>query len=181
MTEIAKKYFRLQENPRLKTIHEDGRVFLNRAEANKYDAVLMDAFGSLFSVPFQLTTAEAVTQISRVLKDDGIVIFNLGGAITGDAGKFLQAEFKTYAQIFPQVFLFKVNADYTDAQLQNLIIVACKSKKQFAFESGDAHISYLLRHRYQNNFPLNEKILTDDLAPVEYYNSFAQSIYRRKK
>ena len=180
MTEIAAKYFRLEENPRLNIVHQDGRVFLNRAESNKYDAVLMDAFGSLFSVPFQLTSVEAVEQIRRVLKDDGIVIFNLGGAIDGGASRFLQAEYKTYAQIFPQVFLFKVNADYTDTQLQNLIIVASKSKNQPAFESGDAEISYLLKHLYKKNLPTNENILTDDLAPVEYYNSFAQSVYRKK-
>ena len=180
MTEIAKKYFRLEENPRLNIIHQDGRVFLNQAESNKYDAVLMDAFASLFSVPFQLTTIEAVRQISRVLKDDGIVIFNLGGAISGDASKFLQAEYKTYEQVFPQVYLFKVNADYTDTQLQNLIIVASRSKNQAAFESNDAEISYLLEHLYTKKLPTNEKILTDDLAPVEYYNSFAQSVYKKK-
>ena len=140
----------------------------------------MDAFGSLFSVPFQLTTIEAVEQINRVLKDDGIIIFNLGGAITGDASKFLQAEYKTYAQVFPQIYLFKVNADYTDTQLQNLIIVASKSKNQVLLESYDAEISYLLNHFYNKNLPTNENILTDDLAPVEYYNSFAQSIYRKK-
>ena len=180
MTEIAKSYFRLQENPRLKIIHQDGRVFLNRAESNKYDAVLMDAFGSLFSVPFQLTTIEAVAQINRILKDDGIVIFNLGGAISGDASKFLQAEFKTYAQVFPQIYLFKVNADYTDTQLQNLIIIACKSKKSAFSNNNDAEISNLLDYLYKKNLQLNEQTLTDDLAPVEYYNSFAQSIYKKR-
>ena len=180
MTKIAEKYFRLKENPRLQIIHQDGRVFLNRAESDKYDAVLMDAFGSLFSVPFQLTTIEAVEQINRVLKDDGIVIFNLGGAISGDAGKFLQAEIATYKQVFPRVYLFKVNADYTDAQLQNLIIVAAKSENNAAFETKDRELSDLLKHLYKKNPPINEKILTDDLAPVEYYNSFAQSLYRKK-
>ena len=181
MTEIAKKYFRLNENPRLNIIHRDGRIFLNHAESNKYDAVLMDAFGSLFSVPFQLTTIEAVTQINRVLKDDGIVIFNLGGVISGDAGKFLQAEYRTYAQIFPQVYLFKVNADYTDFQLQNLVIVACKSKNKPVFESRDPEIAYLLTHLYSQDMQSPTEILTDDLAPVEYYNSFAQSIYHGRK
>ncbi len=181
MTEIAKKYFRLQENPRLKIIHQDGRVFLNQAESNKYDAVLMDAFGSLFSVPFQLTTLEAVQQISRVLKDDGVVIFNLGGAISGDSSKFLQAEYKTYAKVFPRVFLFKVNSDYADSQLQNLIIVACKTEFPAAVQSSDAEISYLLEHLYNKKLLINVEILTDDLAPVEYYNSFAQSVYQKKK
>ncbi len=179
MTEIAKKFFRLYENPRLNIIHRDGRVFLNQSEADKYDAVLMDAFGSLFSVPFQLTTLEAVRNISRVLKEDGVVIFNLGGAIKTDAAKFLQAELKTYKQIFPQVYLFKVNRNYTDDKLQNLIIVACKNKNVAALSSRDAEISNLLENIYSDEINSEIKILTDDLAPVEYYNSLAQRAYRR--
>ncbi len=178
MTEIARKFFRLEDNPRLNIIHQDGRIFLNQSESNKYDAVLMDAFGSLFTVPFQLTTIEAVRQINRVLKDDGIVIFNLGGAIKGDLSKFLQAEFKTYKQIFPKVYVFKVNAPYTDEQWQNLIIVASKSNETESLTSNDAEISKLLEHLYGKDFPLETEILTDDLAPVEYYNSFPQSTYR---
>lgn len=178
MTDIARKFFRLRENPRLSIYHEDGRVFLNRAEAAKYDAVLMDAFGSLFSVPYQLTTLETVQQISRVMKDDGVVIFNLGSSIRGPGSGFLQAEFKTYQAVFPRVFLFKVNADYTDEHLQNLIIVACKSGNAAGLESSDPEIQVLLSNLFKDNFPLEKPVITDDLAPVEYYNSFAQNLYR---
>jgi len=179
MTEIAKKFFKLQESPRLNIIHEDGRIYLNRGESNKYDVVLMDAFGSLFSVPFQLTTLEAVSQISRALKDDGVIIFNLGGAVKGDASRFLQAELNTYRRVFPKVYLFKVNADYTDERLQNLIIVACKEKNAAPLTSSDAEVANLLNHLTNQNISTELEILTDDLAPVEYYNSFAQSVYRR--
>jgi spermidine synthase len=181
MTEIAKSFFRLEENPNLRITHQDGRIFLNQAAANEYDAVLMDAFGSLFSVPFQLTTLEAVKEISRVTKDDGVVIFNLGAAIKGNSSRFLQAELKTYRQVFPQVYVFKVNADYTDEQLQNLIIVACKDKNAAPLTSDDAEIANLLKHLYDKNLDSTIEILTDDLAPVEYYNSFAQSAYRPRK
>jgi spermidine synthase len=177
MTNIAKRFFRLEEHPQLNVIHQDGRVYLNQSAANQYDVVLMDAFGSLFSVPFQLTTVEAVRHISRVLKDDGVVIFNLGGAIKGDAARFLQAELKTYKQVFPQVYLFKINADYTDEQLQNLIIVASKNENAAALKSDDAQTSNLLGHLYNGQINFEVEILTDDLAPVEYYNSFAQSNY----
>lgn len=179
MTEIARRFFRLEENPRLKIIHEDGRAYLNRAAANSYDAVLMDAFGSLFSVPFQLTTVEAVERVNRTLTDDGVVIFNLGATIKGDANRFLQAELKTYKRVFPRVYLFKVNADYADDRLQNLIIVACKEKNAVALESNDAEISNLLAHLYKENLDSEIEILTDDLAPIEYYNSFAQRAYRK--
>jgi len=181
MTGIARDYFRLEADSRLNIIHEDGRIFLNRAETEKYDAVLMDAFGSLFSVPFQLTTVETVRQIERTLKDDGVVIFNLGGAISGKASRFFQAEYKTYAQVFPRVYLFKVNSGYSDEQLQNLIIVACKQENSASsLLSGDAEIAELLTHFHEPDVSQETEILTDDLAPVEYFNSFAQSVYRPK-
>ena len=181
MTEIARRYFRLEDNPRLKIIHEDGRTYLNRAAPEKYDAVMLDAFGSLFSVPFQLTTVEAVRRIERALKPDGVVIFNLGGALSGDASRFFQAEFATYTEVFPRVYVFKVNADYADDRLQNLIIVACKSEKSASPLAGDdGEINELLTHLKEPNIAAETKILTDDLAPVEYFNSFAQSVYRPK-
>ena len=174
MTEIAKKYFRLEENPRLKIFHEDGRIFLNNSEAGIYDAVLMDAFGSLFTVPFQLTTIEVVEKINRVLKPDGIVIFNVGGAITGDASKFLQAELATYRKVFPRVLLFKVDSTKSDEDLQNLIIVAIKEKNSAPLFSNDAEFQPLFSNLYDKELKFEAEILTDELAPVEYYNSFGQ-------
>ncbi len=180
MTAIAHEYFRLKDDPRLKIIHEDGRVFLNRAETGTYNAVLMDAFGSLFSVPYQLTTIEAVRNISRVLDDNGVVIFNLGSAIQGKSNRFLQAELATYKAVFPSVHLFKVNSDYTDEQTQNLVILACKTNcLDSALTSADDESANLLTHLYTSALPLQMPILTDDLAPVEYYNSFAQNANHR--
>lgn len=178
MTEIARQYFGLRDDPRLNIIHEDGRVFLNNAESGKYDVVLMDAFGSLFSVPYQLTTIEAVRNFHRVLKDDGVVIFNLGSSIAGESSRFLQAELRTYKAVFPQVYLFKVNEDYSDERLQNLMIVASRSTERDDLESGDEQIAKLLGHVYERGPALEMPILTDDLAPVEYYNSFAHNLYR---
>jgi hypothetical protein len=66
MTEIARRFFRLEDDPRLSIFHEDGRIFLNHAGSDTYDAVLMDAFGSLFSVPYQLTTLEAPRSIEWI-------------------------------------------------------------------------------------------------------------------
>ena len=179
MTAVARRFFRLEDDPRLKITHQDGRIFLNQAAENQFDVVLMDAFGSLFSVPFQLTTVEAVTNISRVLKDDGVVIFNAGGAIKGDASRFLRAELKTYRQVFPKVYLYKINPDAPDDRLQNFIIVACKEKNAAALTSDDAEMSALLNRLYTEDTATDLEILTDDLAPVEYYNSFAQSVHRR--
>ncbi|MEO6051554.1 MAG: fused MFS/spermidine synthase [Pyrinomonadaceae bacterium] len=177
MTSIARDYFRLTNDPRMNIIHEDGRMFINRADSKMYDAVLMDAFGSLFSVPAHLTTLEAVSNIHRILKDDGIVIFNLGSAVTGKGSRFLNAEVQTYRQVFPHVLLFKVNSAYPDDSLQNLIIVALKSPDKSDSLSEDPIIASLLTHRYEPQSVSPEPVLTDDLAPVEYYNSLAQNLF----
>jgi len=175
LTEIARRRFRLTDDPRMRIFHEDGRVFLNRTDPATYDIVMMDAFGSLFSVPYQLTTVEAVTQIHRILNDDGVVVFNIGSAIRGDGSLFLQAEFATYKEVFPSVHLFKVRPDRPDDQLQNLIVVACKRECFTAATTADPLIDSLLTRRHTAEFPITVPILTDDLAPVDRYMSIAQA------
>ena len=174
LTEIARRRFRLPENDRLRIFHEDGRLFLNRAQTGAYDVVMMDAFGSLFSVPYHLTTIEAVSQIHRSLTDDGVVVFNLGSAIRGDASLFLQAEFATYESVFPFVYLFKVRPERNDDELQNLIVVGCK-RECLPVASGDPLERSLLERLYTDELTLTMPILTDDLAPVERYLSIAQA------
>ena len=175
LTRIAREHFRLTDDPRLRLHHEDGRVFLNNSETARYDAVLMDAFGSLFSIPFHLTTIEAVRNIDRVLTPDGVAIFNVGSALTGPASSFLQAEFRTYREVFPYVHLFKVRPERPDTDLQNLIVLACKRPCLPAAETGDQLIDSFLTRRYEPSFPTDRPILTDDLAPVERYSSIAQA------
>ena len=118
VTQIAKEHFGLKEDPRLRIFHEDGRVFLNRSPNGIYDAVMIDAFGSLFTVPFQLTTVEAVHRIHDVLKENGTAVVNIGSAISGDASLFLEAELATYRAVFPTVHIYKVDKDADDVKLQ---------------------------------------------------------------
>lgn len=178
MTEIARDHFGLADQPRLTIVHEDGRVFLNRTADATYDAVLMDAFGSLFSVPYHLTTIEAVISVRRMLDENGIVIFNLGSAIRGPSSGFLQAELATYRSVFREVQIFKVNPNYADERVQNLIIVACKTQCPET-SPIDPMIAELITHRYIEDIPIEEPVLTDDLAPIEYYNSYGQNLYLR--
>jgi spermidine synthase len=172
--EIARKYFRLADDPRLKVFHDDGRVFLNKASAGTYDAILIDAFGSLFSVPYQLTTREAIQRMYEALNNRGVVVANIGSSISGHASHFLQAELATYGSVFPQVLVFKVKPERADSDLQNLILVALKSNETFDVSSDDPELALLLAHRYTKSIDTNPGVLTDDLAPVEYYNSLAQ-------
>lgn len=172
MTETARKYFKLQDHPNLQIFHADGRVFLNQSQ-QKYDSILIDAFTSVYSVPFQLTTIEAVRLVESNLTDDGVVIVNLISAFEGEGAKFLQAELRTYKEVFSNVYVFKAKSEKADNLAQNAIIVASKSSK-VNLNSTDETIANLLKNRYEKPVNLDIPILTDDLAPVEYYNSLAQ-------
>jgi spermidine synthase len=174
MTEAARKYFNLQDNPNLQIFHTDGRVFLNQ-NTTKYDVILIDAFTSLYSVPFQLTTVEAVREMEKSLTENGVVIVNLISAFEGEGAKFLQTEVKTYKEVFPQIVLFKAKPEKLESIPQNIILIATKANV-VNFESNDELISVLLKNRYDKPLDLSLPILTDDLAPVEYYNSSAQNL-----
>lgn len=173
MTALAKRFFKLQENRNLKITHEDGRIFLNRAENGKYDAVFIDAFNSSGNIPFHLTTIETVRHIHRILSGNGVVIVNLTTSLEGDKSVFLAAEYRTYAQVFPQVHLFRVNPELPDNIVQNVILAAPKDAR-FSPDglNTDAELAEMLRHKYELNIPDETTILTDDFAPVEYFNSF---------
>lgn len=178
VTESARQYFRLTENERLNIFHDDGRIFLNNAATAKYDVVMLDAFGSLFSIPFHLTTVEAVWQVHRVLDDDGVVILNLGSAVSGDAAGFFRAELATYKAVFEYVDIYKVEAERTDTELQNIILVGSKKKPSFDITSVDQKHLALLQNKI-NVSTSDGQILTDDLAPVEYFSSVARSVSNR--
>ncbi len=118
-------------------------------------------------------TIEAVRQMEKGLSDDGVIIVNLISALEGDGAKFLQAELRTYKEVFPTVYVFKAKSEKAENLAQNTIIVATKSDK-IKFEATDETISASLKNHYQKPLELSLPILTDDLAPVEYYNSLAQ-------
>ena len=170
VTELAKIYFRLKEDPRLTIYHEDGRVFLNKT-AEKYDVIFGDAFSSRHSLPYQLTTQEAVQKKYNILNNDGVVILNIISSIEGDKGQFLRAEYATYKSIFPQVFLFPVREPDNGAKVQNIILVALKSEATSAFSSADLKLDGYLGHLWQKEVDTDRPILTDDYAPVDYYVS----------
>lgn len=168
LTELAKKHFRLEENPRMRIFHEDGRVFLNSTE-EKYDVIFGDAFQSLYSIPYQLTTKEAVQKEYDALNDDGIVILNTISSIEGKKGRFLRAEYETYKTIFPQVYLFPVRHPDDGEKIQNVILVALKSGNKPSLKSADKELDKFLQHLWKKNIEKDVPILEDEFAPVDFY------------
>jgi len=170
ITELAKKYFKLKENPKLTIYHEDGRVYLNKTK-KKYDVIFGDAFGSRYSLPYQLTTKEAVQKKFDILNNDGVVVLNIISSIEGETGQFLRAEYATYKSIFPQVYLFPVANPGNGYEVQNIMLVALKSKykEENMFNDSDKKLNEYLQHLWKMEIDTDVPILTDDFAPVDYY------------
>jgi len=166
LTELSYKYFNLPQSNRLIIYHEDGRTFLNK-NGKTYDALFLDAFNS-YSVPYQLTTREAVNRIYESLEKDGVVIVNIISSIGGKKGKFLRAEYLTFKEQFPQVYLFPVQKR-SDTTEQNIMLVALKSGEKPRFSSSDPAINEMLSHLWRGEIIYDAPILIDDYAPVEQY------------
>jgi len=178
VTETAKNYFRLKVDPRLSIIHADGRIFLNNNH-EKYDAIYGDAFSSFYSIPFHLTTREAIEKIYNSLNDNGIFLLNVISSIEGETSMFFQSEYKTLSLFFPQIYIFPVYYSETTqaAKHQNIVIVATKDSQRKNLAELESYANEnqqeLLRHLWPNEIKIEPKIkiLTDNFAPVDYYIS----------
>lgn len=180
-TELAEKYFRLNtNNERLHIYHEDARIFLNRTEredTNKYDVVYNDAFSSSCSIPFHLTTTEAIEKIYNILNDDGIYIMNSVSSISGEKSNFFRAEYKTINEKFENVFIFPMSStdESTAENAQNIMIIATKQKidiNNILENNKKGEMGELLEQYYQYKIKIDDiNILTDDFAPVNHYTS----------
>ena len=167
LIDIAHEHFRLPESDRLNYFYEDGRTFLNRNE-DLYDIIYIDAFNSLFSVPFQLTTVEAIQLMKKSLHKDGAVLVNLLSVSSQQKNHFLRAELASYQSVFEHVMLLQINPDATMNEAQNFCLIASRNK--ISPESIYIGLNKKLKTTIEIN-TLDIPVLTDDIAPVEYYIS----------
>jgi len=168
LTALARQYFNLKDDARLTIHHEDGRTFLNKAK-KKYDVIFGDAFTSYYSLPYQLTTREAIQKMHDLLNEDGVVLVNIISSINGEKGEFLRAEYATFQSVFPQVYLFPVADSNNGSDVQNVMLVALKSTKKPVFRNQDNELNGYLQHLWNKEVQMDIPLLTDDHAPVDNY------------
>lgn len=166
LTDLARQYFGLWEYKNMTIFHEDARVFL-RNNTKKYDAILGDAFGSYFSIPYQLTTLETAKEKYNTLYDNGVVILNIIGSMTWEKARFVEAEYHTYQQVFPEVFIIPVRTPDT-SQVQNIILIALKNPDKISYTTENPVMQEFLENIRFLDIPKDTPILTDNYAPVEY-------------
>ncbi len=168
VTELARRYFRLVDDPRLSIHHEDARVFLNRS-GETFDAVLFDVYVALDTPAPHLTTREAVARVFERLSEGGAALVNITSAVKGPASRIFRAQYGTWADVFPHVLVFRVNPRTPPEERQNLMLLALKAKETPSLSSQDPDLAQYLSQRWTEPVPRDLPILTDDHAPIELY------------
>ncbi|WP_370330770.1 fused MFS/spermidine synthase [Mycolicibacterium hippocampi] len=150
---------------------EDGRRGLERLDSGSRDLIVGDAFGGV-SVPWHLTTMEALTEVRRVLTHRGLYVANL--IDHGELG-FVRAEVATAREVFDHVAVLgepaDLSADPTSARGGNFVVVAADRAidLQAIMDALDAQaigwttIAGVEMHDWIGS----TQVLTDDHAPVD--------------
>lgn len=163
----AKKYFGVEESPRHRIATGDGRVFLQRNKA-KYDIVMIDAFRGGY-VPFHLLTHEFYTLLASRLEPDGVAVLNLRARtqLFDSSLVTLKRTFKTievYEWSGNAIVLARLapplSADERLARAQER-----QAKYKFRYE-----LVPLLKDEARVEIKA-ARVLTDDFAPVNLYDS----------
>ncbi|WP_246081224.1 fused MFS/spermidine synthase [Modestobacter altitudinis] len=157
----------LQTSAELQVRVGDARVGLQTEETGTRDLVVGDAFGGL-SVPWQLTTVEALELVDDALTDDGVYAVNL---IDHPPLSFVRAELATLREVFPEVLLLarapvlagedggNVVAVASQRALPVDAITAAMAGRGLAWQvAGGAELTAFIG---------DAAVLTDDFAPVD--------------
>jgi spermidine synthase len=159
----------LKTSDGIEVLVEDGRLRLGQLAGDSHDLVIGDAFGGV-SVPWHLTTREAVGEVKRVLTDEGIYVVNL---LDYGPLAFARAEVATLAAVFDHVALATETDTLTQGQDAggNLVVIASDAPVDAGVidarlaERGIQWnvISGAELARWTGAAP----VLTDDYAPVD--------------
>lgn len=147
---------------------EDGRLGLRALGDDSQDLVVGDAFGGV-SVPWHLTTREAVAQVDRVLAPGGVYVLNL---LDSGSLDFARAEVATLREQFGHVALAAESGTLVDRSPGgNLVVVASDAPLQtaalrdrLADQASDWRV---LDGDELSVWTAGARILTDDFAPID--------------
>lgn len=182
MTQVARDYFALPVDPRLRIVHADARAFLER-QREQYDLVFVDVFNSCYSIPFHMGTCEAAARLRAAVAPGGALIMNVIGAAQGRDAALFQSIYKALRTAFAEVHVFGAGNPHRPESLQNLMLLAFPERRSPDWQAGEAapspEMAALLSARM--DVPPDPAVapLRDDFAPVERYALMLLDAQRR--
>jgi spermidine synthase len=167
VVDIDREQLELRTSEELRVRVVDARVGLADEKPDGRELVVGDAFGGL-SVPWQLTTREAVRLVDRALTDDGVYAVNL---IDHPPLRFVRAELATLRAVFPHVVLLARAPVIAGQDGGNVVAVASRSPldaQRLRETLPDVDLAWQVADgQALDRFVGDAEVLTDDHAPVD--------------
>lgn len=178
---VGREYFSVPDDPRLRLVTQDGRLFLQEKD-EKYDLIILDAYYA-DAIPFHLTTKEFLTLVRERLNPDGAVVANLIGAFEGNKSRLFRSMDLTFGKVFPSRYRFPVlwEPGRDPARLRNIILVATAGENLLEPAEIVSRAEELTKEKvkvprlvdyagdlYTGQIKYDDvQVLTDDHAPVD--------------
>ncbi|MCC7522944.1 fused MFS/spermidine synthase [Candidatus Uhrbacteria bacterium] len=173
--EASKRFFDLQDNPRLAIVHGDGRASL-ASIGEKFDAVFIDAYADHMTIPWHLITVEAWANLRSYLADDAFVAMNF--VIHRDQSldanrKLISGTVNAAKTSFKYVTIVNIGNKYSPTNIANTLLLLSNTR-----EPKDEEIREILQKNKVLSDPITYPLITDafpaftdQYAPVEYLSA----------
>jgi len=175
---MAKKHFKLKEGPRYRIIERDGRVHLMRNRKARYDIVMVDAFRGGY-VPFHLLTREFYELLKSRLAPGGVAVFNVHGGT-----RLFESTIKTLESVFGHVETVPASGSIITVVRNGPPLSVFEATKRAEARQALYNFRYdlriLLQGRREMGIGPYVRVLTDDFAPVNLYESIKKSNEKQK-
>lgn len=171
---IARAFFALPQDPRLRLVIDDARNYLSKTQ-ERFDMMFIDVFSMDIGIPAHLMTKGFFQLVKDHLNESGVVIMNVAASVEKEAPSLGLSAIKTFREVFPQSEFFALRPD--ELQLPQNLIFFATVEEAWRFNEHDPRItqgesvmSTLAGHRIDvSGFDLTKhRVLTDDFAPIEY-------------
>lgn len=114
VVKVAKTYFELPEEPRLRIVTIDGRTFIQRTQ-QKYGAIVMDAYASGPNgayLPYHLATQEFFRGAYERIENGGCLVYNVMGEYGGSNDNIVRGMLRTLESVFQKVYVFQAESSW---------------------------------------------------------------------
>ena len=127
VAEVASTFFELPADDRIDVHVADGREFLGR-RCDIYDIIIIDAFDD-DRVPRHLLTEEFMRLCRDHLAEDGVVAWNVFGAVYGPHSRLFRSFHRTASNVWRNVWTFPLGiAENAVDDTRNIVMLASDAR-----------------------------------------------------
>ncbi|MBM3290819.1 MAG: hypothetical protein FJY92_11770, partial [Candidatus Hydrogenedentes bacterium] len=126
VVKVAKKYFDVPDDPRLRVVTIDGRTFIQRTKQS-YGAIMMDAYASGPNgayLPYHLSTQEFFQAAYARIANGGCLVYNVMGLYGGANDAIVRGMLRTLESVFQHVYVFQAESSWNTVYVAHKIDAA---------------------------------------------------------